>query len=91
MRVRAEQGRTGGGLFTGDGYLAGVCDFANPQQNRGLYATPASIHRLLDRNNLAFLYDKPRVAETQLDQTIRTAETQLRAGDPEDVDRALGI
>jgi hypothetical protein len=51
-RTAPKQGRTGGGLFTTDGYLAGVCNFAEPKDNHGLYATPESIYRLLDRNNL---------------------------------------
>jgi hypothetical protein len=51
-----KQGRSGGGLFTTDGYIAGVCNFAEPQGNHGLYATPQSIYTLLDRNDLSHLY-----------------------------------
>ena len=51
-----KQGRSGGGLFTTDGYIAGVCNFAEPQGNHGLYATPGSIYALLDRNRLSELY-----------------------------------
>jgi thiol-disulfide isomerase/thioredoxin len=51
-----KQGRSGGGLFTSDGYVAGVCDFAEPRGQVGLYAAPRSIHHLLDRNKLAALY-----------------------------------
>ncbi len=51
-----KQGRSGGGLFTTDGYIAGVCNFAEPRGNHGLYATPRSIYSLLDRNNLMALY-----------------------------------
>ena len=50
------QGRSGGGLYTLDGYLAGVCDFAEPAGGRGLYATPKTIHQFLDRNNLTVCY-----------------------------------
>lgn len=50
------QGRSGGGLFTDDGYVAGVCNFAEPRGNIGLYATPTSIYRMLDRNSLMALY-----------------------------------
>jgi hypothetical protein len=50
------QGRSGGGLFTTDGYVAGVCNFAEPQGDHGLYATPRSIYSLLDRNHLMALY-----------------------------------
>ena len=51
-----KQGRSGGGLFTTDGYIAGVCNFAEPRGNHGLYATPRSIYSLLDRNSLMALY-----------------------------------
>ena len=54
-----KQGRSGGGLFTDNGYLAGVCDFAEPQGDHGLYATPRSIYKLLDRNDLMALYAPP--------------------------------
>jgi thiol-disulfide isomerase/thioredoxin len=52
-----KQGRSGGGLFTDNGYVAGVCDFADPQHGHGLYAVPQSIYKILDRNRLAALYD----------------------------------
>jgi thiol-disulfide isomerase/thioredoxin len=51
-----KQGRSGGGLFTTDGYLAGICNFAEPRGDHGLYATPRSIYSLLDRNGLMALY-----------------------------------
>jgi thiol-disulfide isomerase/thioredoxin len=51
-----KQGRSGGGLYTSDGYIAGVCDFAEPRGNHGLYATPTSIYQILDRNNLSVCY-----------------------------------
>jgi thiol-disulfide isomerase/thioredoxin len=52
------QGRSGGGLFTMDGFVAGVCDMAVVGGKRGLYATPRSIHTLLARNNLDKLYKR---------------------------------
>ena len=54
--IAPKQGRSGGGLFTTDGYVAGVCNFAEPHGNHGLYATPRSIYNLLDRNSLMALY-----------------------------------
>jgi thiol-disulfide isomerase/thioredoxin len=54
--IAPKEGRSGGGLYTIDGYVAGVCNFAEPQGNHGLYATPRSIHSLLNRNRLAALY-----------------------------------
>ena len=52
-----KQGRSGGGLFTDNGYVAGVCNFAfDPSVGRGLYASPKSIYAILDRNKMSHLY-----------------------------------
>jgi RNA polymerase sigma factor (sigma-70 family) len=72
-----KQGRTGGGLFTIDGYLAGICNFAEPKGDHGLYAAPNSIYCLLDRNNLTFAYSTPVVAEREIDDLIQAAERHL--------------
>ncbi len=51
------QGRSGGGLFTLDGVLAGVCDFNDgPRGEHGLYASPRTIHRMLDKHKLQVCY-----------------------------------
>jgi thiol-disulfide isomerase/thioredoxin len=60
-----KQGRSGGGIFTSDGYVAGVCDFAS-YTNSGLYARPESIHRLLDRKGLTALYDPKNGRDTYI-------------------------
>ena len=77
MRAPLE-GRSGGGLFTDNGYVAGVCDFAEPRGNVGLYATPASIYKILDRNRLASLYD-PSKAPDRLLADRGTADTPARS------------
>lgn len=51
-------GRSGGGLFSADGVLIGVCNAADPQQNEGLYAAAATIHQELDRAGLEFIYGR---------------------------------
>ncbi|MHC5543989.1 S1 family peptidase, partial [Singulisphaera rosea] len=51
-----KQGRSGGGLYTKDRFVAGVCDFAEPRGDVGLYATPRSIYSILDRNGMTALY-----------------------------------
>jgi Trypsin-like peptidase domain len=79
--VAPKQGRSGGGLFTDDGYLAGICNFAEPQGNHGLYATPRSIYNLLDRNSLTALYKPaPRGADTLLADGGATAQSRRKAG-----------
>lgn len=50
------QGRSGGGLFSTDGYVVGVCNAADPSDNEGLYAALESIYAELDQAKLAFLY-----------------------------------
>ena len=55
-RIQPKEGRSGGGLYTTNGYVAGVCDFADPNDHVGLYAVPTAIHRLLDRNQMTALY-----------------------------------
>ncbi len=52
---RPPRGRSGGGLFDEYGHLAGVCDFAETELPRGLYAHPESIRSLLRRNGLVEL------------------------------------
>jgi thiol-disulfide isomerase/thioredoxin len=51
------QGRSGGGLFTLEGVLAGVCDFNDgPKGEHGLYASPKSIHKMLEKHKLQICY-----------------------------------
>lgn len=45
-----EPGRSGGGLFDENGRLAGVCDFADPKNKTGLYATTLSLREILRKN-----------------------------------------
>jgi thiol-disulfide isomerase/thioredoxin len=56
---RPVDGRSGGGLFTDDGLVVGVCNAAGPGEREGFYAALPSIHALLDRKNLASVYAKP--------------------------------
>lgn len=51
-RFEPPQGRSGGGCFTLEGRVAGVCNYADPNSRTGIYAAPESIHKILDRNQL---------------------------------------
>jgi thiol-disulfide isomerase/thioredoxin len=53
------EGRSGGGLFNGQGQLVGVCNAADPQDSEGLYASLPSIHAKLDSLQLAMVYQTP--------------------------------
>ena len=50
------EGRSGGGLFTSEGLVIGVCNAADPADNEGLYAALASIHQQLDQAGLSAVY-----------------------------------
>jgi hypothetical protein len=61
------EGREGGGLYTPDGILVGVCLFGDSNGQVGLYARPEYIRKLLDRNGLAEVHgrDVVRIALPQ--------------------------
>ena len=50
------EGRSGGGLFSADGLVIGVCNAADPEDQEGLYAALESIHAELDGVGLAGVY-----------------------------------
>jgi thiol-disulfide isomerase/thioredoxin len=92
------QGRSGGGLFTLDGLLAGVCDF-NDGRSRGLYASPRTIHRLIDKHQLQVCYadtpDRPRRPGVMLasrgSDSRRRDEVKVRGQSPSQAHRVLPI
>jgi thiol-disulfide isomerase/thioredoxin len=49
------EGRSGGGLFSDDGLVIGVCNAADPTDKEGLFAALDSIHAELDRAQLSFI------------------------------------
>ena len=49
-------GRSGGGLFDENGELIGVCNAADRERDEGLFAGLPVVHRILDRANLAAVY-----------------------------------
>jgi hypothetical protein len=64
------EGRSGGGLFTADGLLIGVCNAADPADNEGLYAAIGSIHGELARKGLTQMIAGPAtVAPTGAEPT----------------------
>ncbi|MEX2112709.1 MAG: serine protease, partial [Pirellulales bacterium] len=65
------EGRSGGGLFTTDGLVIGVCNAADPADNEGLYAALKSIHQELDEVGLTAIYAaRPPVAQLAGGNTV---------------------
>ena len=60
------EGRSGGGLFTQEGYVIGVCIFADPSTQQGTYAAPAAIYTELDQNHLAAVYSPTQESPIRL-------------------------
>jgi len=72
-------GRSGGGLFTADGQLIGVCNAADPQSDEGLYAGLASIHWQLDQIGQSEIYQRgatsSQAAATEPAASFATSES----------------
>jgi thiol-disulfide isomerase/thioredoxin len=54
------EGRSGGGLFSADGFVIGVCNARDPQDQEGFYAALETICAQLDDAHLAFAYQSPK-------------------------------
>lgn len=50
------QGRSGGGLFSEEGYLIGICNAADKAGREGIYAGLPTLHAILDETDLADVY-----------------------------------
>lgn len=55
-------GRSGGGLFSSEGMLIGICNAADPQDDEGIYAALGSIHWQLDQMQLSEIYRRGATA-----------------------------
>lgn len=52
-------GRSGGGLFSAQGQLIGVCNFADPKDDEGIYAHTSLLQDILDSVNMSRVYQQP--------------------------------
>ena len=74
-------GRSGGGLFSADGMVIGVCNAAEPVDREGLFAALGSIHAALDQQRLTSLYQQP-IAPPALVPAANDPRQQVAAADP---------
>jgi thiol-disulfide isomerase/thioredoxin len=54
------EGRSGGGLFSAEGYVIGLCNGCDPQDREGLYAPLGRICTQLDQTGLSMVYQSPQ-------------------------------
>lgn len=72
-------GRSGGGLFNGRGFLIGVCNAADPADNEGIYAAKGTIHWQLDQVGLSELYkNRPAPAVAVAPPAMRSVSVPNR-------------
>lgn len=78
-------GRSGGGLFTTDGHLIGVCNAAVMESNEGRYSAIDNIHDMLVQTNLQKLFLSPpsvdhatTLADNRAAQSERALESTRR-------------
>lgn len=78
------QGRSGGGLFSADGYLIGVCNAADPQDNEGVFASLPAIQWELDRIGQRRVYagTNPAVAQATSAAPLSSAAPPVSATFP---------
>ncbi|MGL6195277.1 MAG: trypsin-like peptidase domain-containing protein [Thermoguttaceae bacterium] len=57
------QGRSGGGLFSADGSLVGVCNTGDVNTNDGHFVPAQMIRLLLDRKKLSPVYQQPSLVD----------------------------
>jgi thiol-disulfide isomerase/thioredoxin len=73
-------GRSGGGLFSADGLVIGVCNAADPSDKEGLFAAIGSIQGELNEQGLAVVY-RPQAAAVAA-APAAPAATAVAAVDP---------
>lgn len=66
------RGRSGGGLFSNDGQVVGVCIRSNYREDRGLYAGLEAIHGLLRRCGYGHLFEDQFTDDTRLASNSNT-------------------
>ena len=75
-------GRSGGGLFSSDGMVIGVCNAAEPVDREGLFAALGSIHAALDQQGLSSLYKQavaPPAMVPPVDRRHRPLSRSIRS------------
>jgi thiol-disulfide isomerase/thioredoxin len=73
-------GRSGGGIFSADGMLIGICNAADPADDEGLYAGLASVHWQLDQIGQSDVYQRSAraaLASTAPQRTVAPVAAQV--------------
>ena len=78
---RPVNGRSGGGMFTADGKLVGVCNAAVVDVDEGVYVALDTIHWQLEKVNLAHLFANPSTSLVAANQVNLAISPRLAQAD----------
>lgn len=73
------QGRSGGGLFSADGFLIGICNAADPQDDEGLYSAAANVHAILKVHDVRLHYRSAPPPKTHARGAVPSTRPGARA------------
>lgn len=79
---RPVDGRSGGGLFTKEGVLIGVCNAADSEYDEGLYAALGNVHSELDAAGLGYIYRRQPPAIARRDSRTPPLSTPDQGHQP---------
>jgi hypothetical protein len=68
-------GRSGGGLISSEGFLVGVCNAADPEDDEGIYAALGTLHWQLAQVGLSSLYQRQQPAESPATEALADSST----------------
>jgi len=74
-------GRSGGGLFSDEGYLIGVCNAADPADDEGLYAALSEVQKELKRAGLGYVYQQKQNAPSPAKDRFAAPDPSMIAKD----------
>ena len=64
------QGRSGGGIFTANGLLVGVCVAGHTGDNEGLFVPASVVRQELDNAKLSCVYQSPSITRSQASPVV---------------------
>jgi hypothetical protein len=77
------EGRSGGGLFSKDGMLVGICNAADPTDKEGIYAGLTAIQWQLDQIGQRSIYDRQQPRPLLADDSRQAGAVRRDAPPPE--------
>lgn len=88
---RPVDGRSGGGLFTTDGKLVGVCNAAAVDYDEGIYSALDNVYEMIEKSNLIALFEEPSRPGAAGFEIAQQPFSQQRVNPLDDADTMLTL